>query len=87
MERPLRSCSADSWRDCLIAMNKQDEEVVVKTKPLTEVLECHRRKGGHASRDMIVKEGSNRCTVRRNLLWELVQAHGKLCELKERPLV
>lgn len=87
MERPKRSCSADSWHACLVAMNKQDDEVAISTEALTDVVLCHRRKGGSVSRDIMVKESNRKCIVRRHLLWDLVQEHGKICELKERPLV
>lgn len=80
MERAKRSCSADSWHACLVAMNKDIEEVVVEAGALLEVLECHRRKGGSLSRDLIVKESGRRAQVRRYLLWDLVQEHGKICE-------
>lgn len=77
MEKPQRSCSADAWHMCLIAMNKNTDEVAIKASALAEVVQCHQRHGENVSRDIVVRQRRRKYIVRRHLLWDLVQAHGK----------
>lgn len=78
MEKPQRSCSAEAWHACLIAMNKNTDEVRVKASALAEVVHCHQRHGGSVSRDLVLRQKRRNYVVRRHLLWDLVQAHGEM---------
>lgn len=79
-ERVPPRCSADAWHECLVAMNKDKDEVLVSTAALEDVVLCHKRKGGQVSHDLIVRDGRHSCAVRRRKLWDLVQEHGRVCE-------
>lgn len=83
-ERVAPRCSAEAWHECLVAMNQNKDEVLVSTAALEDVVLCHRRKGGQVSRDLIVRDGRRSCAVRRQQLWDLIQAHGKICERNEQ---
>lgn len=72
-------CHADSWHDLLVAINRTQDEVRMRRKPLEDVLACHRRHGGSVSRDLLIQDGTRKVVVRRSKLWAFVQDHGKLC--------
>ena len=82
-ERVTPRCSTEAWYECLVAMNQNKDEVLISTASLEDVVLCHKRKGGQVSRDLVVRDGRRTRTVRRNLLWSMVQEHGHLCERNE----
>jgi hypothetical protein len=80
MKRAVRSCSPDAWYACLVAMNKREDTVRIKTTMLYDVCRCHQEREGQISRDLVVRENGRRTIVQRQQLWDLVQAHGEICE-------
>lgn len=72
-------CMASSWHDCLVAMNKSDDQVRMLRASIDDVVACHQQTGASVSRDLILRDGRKYVKVNRALLWNLVQEHGKVC--------
>lgn len=80
MKRAVRSCSPDNWYLVLVAMNKREEQVKVRTSALFDVCRCHQEREKTLSRDLIIREQGRKTLVRRQQLWDLVQEHGGICQ-------
>lgn len=79
MKRLAAKCLSGSWQELLIAVNKQLEEVLVSRAALENVCDCHVRHGYRVPPELVSQQGRKRVEVSRSTLWDLVQAHGKVC--------
>lgn len=80
MERRKPCCSHGAFRHLTIKMNKRIGSVSVNKRQLDEVMDCHKRHGGHA-RTLYddPDDGEGIVEVLRKDLFAFVVDHGEIC--------
>jgi len=77
MERKKPTCGAEAAQRLYRAINRREDEVVVRQSDLNEIIACHRRWGGKGQHGLPVGEGSGE--VSRARLFAFIQDHGEIC--------
>jgi hypothetical protein len=75
----LPTCSAESWHQLLIAMNRKEDEVILPRAILADAQACEEAHAGARGEPIFRFEpshvGRSKITLPRKQVWDFVQAH------------